>query len=76
MEYNCIISFENMYANNEKKINENKNSRGSIMNRSTFQRIEYMNGSVFFQSEIGLEILARTTVPKLPTSYLHPPPEV
>ena len=48
------------------------------MNRSTFWMIKYMNGSVFskarYMNGIGFEILARTTVPKLPLSYPPPPP--
>ena len=48
------------------------------MNRSTFWMIKYMNGSVFLKARymngVGFEILARTSVPKLPLSY-HPPPE-
>ena len=46
------------------------------MNRSTFWMIKYMymNGFVFskarYMNGVGFEILACTTVPKLPLSYL------
>ena len=47
------------------------------MNRSTVWMIKYMNGSVFskvrYMNGVGLEILARTPVPKLPPK-LPPPP--
>ena len=49
------------------------------MNRSTFWMIKYMNGSVVskarYMNGVGFEILARTTVPKLPLSYPTLPPE-
>ena len=51
------------------------------MNRSTFSMIKYMNGSVFskarYTNGVGVEILARTPVSKLPLSYQPssaPPP--
>ena len=51
---------------------------GQYMNRSTFWMIKYMNGSIFskarYMNWVGFEILARTTVPKLPRSYTPPPP--
>ena len=47
--------------------------KGQYMNRSTFWMIKYMNGSVFskarYMNGVGFEILARTSVPKLPLSY-------
>ena len=50
--------------------------KGQYMNRSTFWMIKYMNGSVFskarYMNGVGFEILARTSIPKLPLSY---PPE-
>ena len=48
------------------------------MNRSTFQMIWYMNGSVFsktrYMNGVDFEILARTPEPKLPQSYPSPTP--
>ena len=48
------------------------------MNQSTFQMISYMNGLFFsfskasYMNGICFEILARTPVPKLSSSYTHP----
>ena len=43
------------------------------MNRSIFRTIKYMDGSVFskarYTNGVGFEILARTPVAKLPSSY-------
>ena len=43
------------------------------MNRSLFQMMKYMNGPVFlnvrYMNGVDFEILARTPVPQLPTSY-------
>ena len=52
--------------------------KGQYMNRSTFWMIKYMNRSVFskatYMNGVDFEILARTPVPQLPSSYLPPPP--
>ena len=52
--------------------------KGQYMKRSTFWMIKYMNESVFskarFMNGVGFEILARTSVPKLPLNYTPPPP--
>ena len=65
----CVIISKNGY---KKKI------KGQYLNRSTFWMIKYMNGSVFskarYMNGVGFEILARTSVPKLPLSYPRPPP--
>ena len=48
------------------------------MNRSTFEMIKYMNGSVFskarYMNGVGIEILARTPIPQLPSPLAPPPP--
>ena len=58
-----------------------KKIKGQYMNRSTFWMIKYMNGSVFskarYMNGVGIEILARTSVPKLPiTPHPRPPREM
>ena len=49
------------------------------MNVSTFCEIKYMNGILLYMIQVGLKILARTPIPKLPTSYSplgpHPSPK-
>ena len=60
-----------------------KKIKGQYMNGSTFQTIEYMNGSVFlfvffskarYMNGVGFEILARTPVPQLPRYSPLPAP--
>ena len=52
--------------------------KGQYMNRSTFRVVKYMNGSVFskarYMNGVDFEILARTPIPQLPSSYPCPPP--
>ena len=61
-------------------INEYKKIKGQSINWSTFRMIKHKNGSLFSNARcmngVGFEILARTPVPKLPTSFppTHPPP--